>query len=104
MEKISLTNINHGYAVAMFDSELEKVLANIQDDRTDATAKRKIVLSITFTPDEDRKIGVTTIGCNSKLAPVTPKKNGVYFGTDENGKLAAFPNNPKQKELDLDIQ
>lgn len=44
--------------MAMFNEELRKVLQNIEDENTSATQRRKVVLTVDFKPDGERKLGV----------------------------------------------
>ena len=48
--KVSLTNLGNGAAVELFDHELQKVLANIDDPNTDPKEKRKII-ALSSQPD-----------------------------------------------------
>jgi hypothetical protein len=98
--KIELSTLNGGMALDMFNEELKKVLANIEDENTNATQHRKVVLTVDFKPDSERKLGVATISVRSSLAPIIPQGKSVYFGYDESGEFSAFEDNPKQLDND----
>lgn len=97
--KASITNIAGGRLVNQFNRELERVLENISDQRTKASASREIVLSIKITPDEARGMGACTVSAKSKLAPQLSSAAIVYFDHDEEGNMVAETTDPKQKEL-----
>lgn len=94
--KIELATLNGGMALAMFNEELRKVLQNIEDENTSATQRRKVVLTVDFKPDGERKLGVATISVKSQLAPIIPQGKNVCFGYDEHGEFSVFEDNPKQ--------
>jgi hypothetical protein len=92
---VRLDTLNQGAAVEMFGRELEKVLTNITDPNTSATAVREITIKVTFKPNEDREVGIVGIAAASKLAPFKPVQTMVYIGMRK-GKPTAMENNPKQ--------
>ena len=98
--KIELATLNGGMALDMFNEELKKVMSNIEDENTSATQKRKVVLTVDFKPDNERKLGVATISVKSHLAPIIPQGKSVYFGYDENNEFVAFEDDPKQLDDD----
>ena len=95
--KIELATLNGGMALDMFNEELKKVMSNIEDENTSATQKRKVVLTVDFKPDNERKLGIAV---KSHLAPIIPQGKSVYFGYDENNEFAAFEDDPKQLDDD----
>lgn len=101
-QKIDLSTIQGGLALDMFDLELKKVMSNIEDPNTNPTAKRKIVITVGFKPDNQRKLGVSTVAVHSQLAPIEPHAKNVYFKHDENGELSAFEDDPVQLDKDYE--
>lgn len=96
LESVSLADLGRGAAVEKFAVELERVLENIADPNTDAEAKRKITLTVTFLPNEDRDTVATVIDCGSKLAP--PKVHGtvLFVGREKRGEpLVAIEQNQR---------
>lgn len=67
-EAMSLENLGDGAAIEMFNDELQKILDNIVDPNAQAKKDRKIVLTVTIKPDEDRQIGDILIECQGKTA------------------------------------
>jgi hypothetical protein len=97
---VSLISLSNGAGVEMFNRELEKVLENICDPNTKATAAREITLKVTFKPNEDREVGVVDISSSAKLAPVKSVGTMVYIGK-KSGRFVATENNPRQPAFDI---
>lgn len=97
MQEVTLATLERGAAVELFNRELSKVAENINDLNT-ALGKRKITLTFTFTPTQDRMAAQVEIKAESKLAPVAPHPALIYIGS-ANGKLTAYEAN--QDQLDL---
>jgi len=95
---VTLATLADGAASELFQSELERVLRNIQDPNTDAKQKRTITLTVTFAPDEEREIGAVSVKAAAKLAGLKGAKTHVYFGRHQ-GQLVATEYNPKQAGL-----
>lgn len=104
MAKIAtLQNIGDGLADDLFQHELRKVLENIADPRTAATAPREISITIKIKPDNERMVGEAEIKTKTKLAPTAGKKAFLFFGKDDEGEVRMTTSNPKQEELGLDF-
>ena len=101
MEKVKLSNLQHGIAVDMFDEEFGKVLRNIADDNVKPDAVREICLKIQIKPDKTRQTAATKIDVTSKLAPVKSSDGMMFIGTEDN-EVVAYEDNYNQQELDLD--
>ena len=88
MKKIELHTLENGIVLDLFDSELKKVLANIDDENTTPDSKRSIIIKISIKPDEVRRFGELEIAVSSKLSH--NKVNSMLtFGRDKDGKLHA---------------
>lgn len=96
-EDVSLANLAGGAAIERFDLELEKVLKNIMDPNTTAKQKRKIKLTITIVPSEDRDYAHTEIACESTLAPLTSFTIPLHIGIGPDGKPIARQSSMQQK-------
>lgn len=101
MEKVKLSNLQHGIVVDMFDEEFGKVLRNIADDNVKPDAVREICIKIQIKPDKTRQTAATKIDVTSKLAPVKPSDGMMFIGTEDN-EMVAYEDNYNQQELDLD--
>lgn len=77
---VSLETLGQGAAVEMFADELKKVLANVLDPNTKASAKRSVTLTLEIKPDEDRSFASSSIEVKSKLAPTKPVGVPIYIG------------------------
>lgn len=92
---ISLETLGHGAAVEMFNDELVKVLDNILDPNTPATAPRSVTLTFSIRPDEDRTYGPGTIQVVTKLAPRKGVGVPVYIGR-RGGRAVATERDQRQ--------
>ena len=55
VNKKSVLEMAMGAIAEITDYEVERVVANIMDPNTNATAKRKITITLTFAPDDYRQ-------------------------------------------------
>jgi len=98
---LSLTTINRGAAVELFQQELEKVLENVLDPNTPAEAKRTITLKVTFVPNESRQSAQIAVEADSKLAPFNGV-GGVCFVGRRRGRAMAIAHDPQQMQIRWD--
>lgn len=96
--KLSLTNIKEGAAVEMFDLQLEKVLANINDINTD-NKTRSITLTMAITPSEDRTLLTISLDCTSKIRHQEKQKVYADIKIDERGRAFAVERQQLQRTL-----
>lgn len=96
---INIGNINKGAAVDQFELALEKVLANIVDLSTTATATRSITLQVVFKPYSDRIKIETEVHVTAKLAPPESSKAQIFMGKTEEGGFIALDSDPRQMPL-----
>lgn len=99
MGQITLANIGGGAAVEKFSDELRKVVANIMDPNTPASAKREITIKVSIKPSVDRAFGPVTVSATSKLAPVRGYSTVAHFGMDGDDPVA-YEDNPSQLTVD----
>ena len=88
-EKISLSNLGDGAANELFERELDRVLKDILDPNTEASAQREINLKLIFKQDDERDLGATGIKVSSKLAGSRVFVTRVAFGRDKAGHVEA---------------
>ncbi len=87
-EKISLDELCGGALREKVSMAMEEVAKNIMDPNTDWKKKRKLVVSLTFDPSEDREMVKTTVETKTTLAPVTGITTYTIIGKDlETGKV-----------------
>lgn len=101
LKQVTLEEIGGGVVPELFDHELGRVLANIDDPNTDASKPREIVVKVRFAPSADRESASVVVAVASKLVGVKPAVTSVFIGR-EGGRLVAFTRNPRQAELPLD--
>ncbi len=99
MEEVTLTNVCRGMAVQLFTREMLKVLENVADSRTPATAVRKIILEFTFKPDNDRHSVETEIQARSRLVDRASVKAITFFSLDHQGDPKATLSDATQLTL-----
>lgn len=99
----SIMRMARGAFEERVDYEMAKVVQNILDPNTKATAKRKITLTIDLTPDDDRQQINVQVTAKSTLAPTNPVGTALYVTGDSNGEpiLAELvPQVPGQMAMD----
>jgi len=94
MEKVELEKIQNGVVMELFDEELEKVLANIEDENTVANTERSITIKIAIKPDKTRRTAEIKTQVSSSLAKVKPAESFLFFDRDEKGKFTAYTDDP----------
>lgn len=82
----SIMRMARGAFEERVDYEMDKVIQNILDPNTKATAKRKITLTIELTPDEDRRLIQVNVTAKSTIASTNPVSTSLYVTGDGNGE------------------
>ncbi len=102
-KKLSLITVCDGCAQERFDHELQKVLNNILDVNTEATAVRKITLTVKIKPDEERESLRSELIVKPELAPLSPVSSLSLIGKDVQGNAEAHEvKPPKQLKFGID--
>ena len=84
VNKKSVLEMAMGAIAEITDYEVERVVANIMDPNTNATAKRKITVTIELKADDSRQnIGVNYT-VKSALAPTNAVTTMLYVADEEN--------------------
>lgn len=99
----SLLQMAQGAIQERVDYEVSRVVDNVLDMNTEATAKRKVVLTIELIPDKDRRVVKVNASAKSTLAPVTPVGTSLVVTADGNGEMMLaeiVPQVPGQVSLD----
>ena len=88
MKKINMETFSNGELSHQINRELEAVAKNIADPNTDATAARKIQVTITMKPNEQRNFITTAITTKSTFAPVLGAVTAITVEKDlETGEI-----------------
>lgn len=85
------------------DYEMSRVIDNILDLNTKATAKRKITLTIELTPDDERRQIQVAVTAKSTLASTNPVATSLCITSDGNGEMVVaemVPQIPGQLNMD----
>lgn len=99
----SIMRMARGAFEERVDYEMDKVIQNILDPNTKATAKRKITLTIELTPDDERRQIQVSVTAKSTLAATNPVATSLYVTGDSNGELIVaemVPQVPGQLNMD----
>lgn len=83
---LDLDKFADGALAERFNSELQKVLENVQDHNTEATKTRKIQLNITVTPNDKRNLANISVIAKTTLATATEINGDLLLDFDKNGK------------------
>lgn len=83
----SIIEMARGAIMERVDLEAARVVDNIADINTKATAKRKITITIEFIPDDTRKNIQVSATAKSTLAPTVPVSTSLYVTADGNGEM-----------------
>ena len=81
----SILDLAAGAVPERVQEAFKKVMDNILDPNTKATAKRSITVTYTFAPDEDRTDIRIGIEVKEKTAPLKSVSTGLYMIADPNG-------------------
>lgn len=104
MKHIDLEQFAGGKLSVQLNKALEKVTENIQDPNTDAQKVRKINVSISFRPNDERNFVATTVETKLSLAPELGATTALSMGRDlRTGEVEAveiFNQIPGQMNVD----
>lgn len=103
VNKKSVLEMAMGGILEITDYEIERVIANITDPNTDAKAKRKVTLTLTFQPDDYRERIDLSVQAKTTLAPVAPVRTAVCITKDREGHVLLaemLPQVPGQLDID----
>ena len=82
MKHINLEVFANGAFTEQINRAVEEVTKNIQDPNTDATAARKITVTIAFKPNEKRNFVATGVQTKVALAPALGAVTAMSMGKD----------------------
>lgn len=82
MKHIDLEQFAGGKLSVQLNKALEKITENVQDPNTDAQKVRKINVSISFRPNDERSFVATTVETKLSLAPELGATTALSMGRD----------------------
>lgn len=88
-QEIKLESLADGSISERFKQELAKVLANIADPNTTAKTVRKITISLSIKPNDNRETAEVSIQAASTLAPAKEVMTTFIMDRDNEGKAVA---------------
>lgn len=104
MKHINLEQFVGGKFSVQLNKALEKITENVQDPNTDAQKVRKINVSISFRPNDERNFVATTVETKLSLAPELGATTALSMGRDlRTGEVEAveiFNQIPGQMNVD----
>ena len=104
MKHFNLEEFAGGKLSVQLNKALEKVTENVQDPNTDAQKVRKINVSISFRPNDERNFVATTVETKLSLAPELGATTALSMGRDlRTGEVEAveiFNQIPGQMNVD----
>ena len=106
-QRSSLLPMAKGAIQERVDYEVTRVVDNLLDMNTEAKAKRKVVLTVTMTTDDDRRVVKVEASAKSVLAPVTPIGTSLVITADGNGEMMLaeiIPQVPGQLSMTGEVQ
>jgi hypothetical protein len=93
LETASILDMAGGAIMERVDLEMSRILWNIRDPNTSATAARKITVTLTFKPDAERKTVAVTASAKPTLAETNGVATALYIG-EQDGKPQAVEMTP----------
>ena len=104
MKHFNLEEFAGGKLSVQLNKALEKITENVQDPNTDAQKVRKINVSISFRPNDERNFVATTVETKLSLAPELGATTALSMGRDlRTGEVEAveiFNQIPGQMNVD----
>ena len=100
----SILEMARGGFLERVDYEMPKIIENILDANTKATAKRKLTITMEFLPDEERTVIVADFTAKMALATTKPIRTMLQIcGENSDGQMQVVemtPQIPGQTALD----
>lgn len=87
--QISLSTVANGAIEERINIALQEIVNNIVDPNTDYKKKRKLSITMTFTPREDRDFTSVAFDVKPTLAPQKTVETGLLIDFDGNGEAVA---------------
>ena len=81
-KNVNILELAKGAIAEQIDIEVAKAMANIVDPNTDAKTARKLTVTITLKPDENRETISISAQAKAALAPIKPISTTLMVGID----------------------
>ena len=102
IDRAGVLRMAQGAIEEKVDYEVSRVIDNILDLNTKPDAKRKITVTLEFTPDSERKHISLSVNAKSSLVPTAAVATSMMITTDGNGELVVaemVPQIPGQMDI-----
>ena len=86
LENVNIETLNGGEVSELLELGLRDVLMNIDDPNSKAAAPRKLVLTVTMKPSDDRSTAVVTADVKFTPAPRATGGSYVYLEKSDSGE------------------
>jgi len=86
---IDLNTFADGALAERFNIEMQRVIENIADPNTEGKKPRKLVLTVTFVSNENRKTSDISVQAKTTLVPAKDIQSQLVIGYDNLGGLTA---------------
>ena len=106
MEK-SILEMARGAILERTDYEMGRILENIMDPNTSATAKRKLTITVEFKPDDFRQTVSVSVCAKSTIVPTNPIATSLFLQGDNTIGINAVemvPQIPGQIDMNGEVQ
>jgi hypothetical protein len=100
-QEVTLDTLNMGAARELFEASWQRLLDNIGDENTKATAVRSIAITVKVKPNDQRSSAETTVSIVERLAPLNPHEHFIVLSGDGQ-RVQAYTADPKQQVLGLE--
>ena len=85
-KELNLLDMAQGAIMEQTVNEVTKIMANILDPNTKSTAKRKLTISVTFSPNDKRDKVNIEAQAKSTIAPVKAIETSFFLAEDNEGR------------------
>jgi len=105
MDKLSFSTLAGGGVEEKLQYALDEVAENIADPNTDAKKTRKVTMTLTLKPNEQRTIANLEVDVKTSLAAPVGISTTLMIDQDQNGKIVAseiYGKDPNQGTLDYE--
>lgn len=86
---INLNAVAEGALLEKANQAMQKIIENIMDPNTDATKTRKLTMTVTLKPNENRDLAPAVIDVKTTLAPTKGVNTNFILGEDSAGATGA---------------
>lgn len=101
-KEVNILELAQGAIQEQINNETGVIFANILDPNTDPLASRKLTVTLTFKPDENRNVVKCSVQAKATIAPIKAIATNIMVELDRNGNPHAaeiLKNDPNQMSV-----